>query len=706
MNPRARPRSAESEVTPRLHWWIAWRHLRAGEHRPGWAWPAFGLALYLLVVGTGFILYALYGLAPAAPPPEPIGLGLDPSLVGLGFDPTAQLPPPAQAYFGVLGAFTLLLGAGLLLGAALSLVFTLLATVITVSVMLGCMALVVVLSLMTGLELELRDKILGQRAHIRVAAADGRPFADYMDLARAIGDAPGILGASPYLQGEVMVRSGFQRQGGILLGVDPDLHRRVSNLPEILREGDYEFLAHPERIPESEFSFDITPVEPPQVIAPRPDGQAEPERGGQGATSLPLLPGTQDQDLEDSSPPDDDPDEGWEDPAVEIPALRAKGAIPPAKERPAADPGKADGKADGKASGKTGGKPKVPASAAEAMPAGAPVMPRSPFGVVIAGDEDEGWEDPEVEIGKLRAAGKLPPASAPAPAAGEPEPEPEPLEVEETDAARPRFDGIFIGSEKAKELAARTGDQVQLITPIGRLTPAGRIPGVMAVRVAGVFDADHYEYDRWLVYTTLPVAQAFLRAGDRVTGLEIKVDDIEELAARREAVEAVVAASGRTDLIVQDWQELNRSLFSAMALEKIAVFVALLCVILVASFGILGSNLMSVIEKSKEIAILKTMGSRDSEIQRIFIAEGLCLGILGGLLGIATGIGLCGLLDRFGLPLAGNLQSFEQLPVAVDAFEVVLVGVSSLLIVWLSSLYPARIASRMRPIDALRQADR
>nr|WP_276600504.1 MULTISPECIES: FtsX-like permease family protein [Nannocystis] len=115
---------------------------------------------------------------------------------------------------------------------------------------------------------------------------------------------------------------------------------------------------------------------------------------------------------------------------------------------------------------------------------------------------------------------------------------------------------------------------------------------------------------------------------------------------------------------------------------------------------------MSVIEKSKEIAILKTMGCTDSLIQRIFISEGLCLGILGGILGIATGIGLCGLLDRFGLPLSGSLQSFEQLPVAIDAFEVVLVGVSSLVIVWLSSLYPARIASRMRPVDALRQAER
>lgn len=667
--------SARPEAPPSLHWQIAWRHLRAGDRPPAWAWPAVGLAVYMLVVGGGFVLYALYGFAPVdAALPERVAL--DASLVGLGFDPTANLPPPAQAYFGVLGAITLLLGAGMLLGAVLSLIFTLLATVITVSVMLGCMALVVVLSLMTGLELELRDKILGQRAHIRVASADGRPFADYRDLALAIADKPGILGASPYLQGEVMVRSGFQRQGGILLGIDPEMHRGVSNLPDIMREGDYRFLSHPEEIPESEFGFEITPVEPPPAAEPAAED-------GQGATALPLPTGPKNPVPEDSPSVDDGPDDGWEDPEVEIPALRKQGALPPAKAAPAEAP------------------TPTPTSPAAAIP----LIPRSPFGIVPAGEEDEDWEDPEVEIGKLRASGKLPPAPKPSEASPPLPPEPEP-DLEEPAPNRALVDGLLIGSEKAKELAARTGDQVQLITPIGRMTPAGRIPGVMAVRIAGVFDADHYDYDRWLVYASLPVAQAFLRAGDRVTGLEVKVDDIEQLDVRRQAVQDAVDAAGRTDLIVQDWQELNRSLFSAMALEKIAVFVALLCVILVASFGILGSNLMSVLEKSKEIAILKTMGCTDTLIQRIFISEGLCLGILGGILGIATGIGLCGLLDRFGLPLGGTLQSFEQLPVAIDGFEVILVGVSSLVIVWLSSLYPARIASRMRPVDALRQAER
>ncbi|HRI10485.1 MAG TPA: FtsX-like permease family protein, partial [Nannocystaceae bacterium] len=174
---------------------------------------------------------------------------------------------------------------------------------------------------------------------------------------------------------------------------------------------------------------------------------------------------------------------------------------------------------------------------------------------------------------------------------------------------------------------------------------------------------------------------------------------------RRDALRKLMVDRGFEGLVVRDWQELNESLFSAMALEKIAVFIALLCVILVASFGILGSNLMSVLEKSKEIAILKTMGCTDTLIQRVFIAEGLCMGIVGAILGIATGIALCLVLDAYGLPLSGDIAGFDKLPVSIAPLEVALVGVSALVIVWLSSLYPARVASRMRPVEALRKAE-
>lgn len=658
----------------RLHWQIAWRHLRVGDRPPAWVRRVLLVGAYLLAVGLGLIGYAKYGLAPEA---------VDPGLLALpeGIEPLDMIPTPRQAYYGVFGGFTLLLAAMLLLGGLLSRIFTLLATVITISVMLGCMALVVVLSLMTGLEHDLRDKILGQRAHIRVAREDHRPFADYGELAHQLAAAPGILGASPYLQGEVMVRSGFQRQGGILLGIAPELHRSVSNLPDILREGRYEYLADPAAVPESQFNFEVLPPvrEPDEPTGDKPAPGAAPlKKVGDGPLAIPL-PASPLAPLPEPAVAVDD-DAGWEDPEVEIERLRKDGQLPPA--RPATDEPPVSGKVV----------PKGPATAV-------PLLPR---GLPIVAEEEDGWEDPEEEIARLRQEGKLPPAKPPVET---PEPESEPEPVVES-PGEPVLDGVFIGAEKAKELAAHLGDPVQLITPIGRLTPAGRIPGVMKVKVAGVFDAHHYEYDRWLVYSTLPIAQAFLRAGDRVSGIEIKIADVDRLAEARAAVQAVVTASGRDDLVVQDWQELNRSLFSAMALEKIAVFIALLCVILVASFGILGSNLMSVLEKAKEIAILKTMGCTDALIQRVFIAEGLCLGVLGGALGIIAGIGLCLVLDRFGLPLGGSLATFEQLPVTIDVLEIGLVGASSLAIVWLSSLYPARIASRMRPVDALRQAER
>jgi len=664
-----------STSTSRLHWQIAWRHLRVRDQPPAWVRALLAIAVYLVVVGLGLVAYAQFGLAP-----EP---ALEPGLLALpaGIEPLDMIATPRQAYYGALGGLTLLLAAVFLGVGVLSRIFTLLATVITISVQLGCMALVIVLSLMTGLEHDLRDKILGQRAHIRVSRDDGKPFADYRDLAAAIAAEAGVVGASPYLQGEVMVRSGFQRQGGILLGIDPDLHASVSNLPDILREGKYSYLADPAAVPESQFSFEAMPiVREDDEPTPDPDegiAHALPADSpvlGLGATALPPPP------FPDKPAGDNDGDDGgWEDPEQELEKLRASKPTPP----------------------------KLPPTTGKVSAVG-PVLPK------ILGDspqDEEGWEDPEAEIERLRRQGKLPPApkDSTTAAPAEPEPEAEPTPEPTADGEEPgveHLDGVFIGSEKAKELASHLGDPVQLITPIGRLTPAGRIPGVIKVKVAGVFDANHYEYDRWLVYANLPLAQAFLRAGDRVSGVEVKVDDPDRLAERKQQVQAVVDRLGRTDLQVQDWQELNLSLFSAMALEKIAVFIALLCVILVASIGILGSNLMSVLEKSKEIAILKTMGCTDRLIQRVFISEGLCLGVLGGVLGILAGVALCLVLDRYGLPLGGSLQGFEQLPVAIDPLEIVLVGLSSLLIVFLSSLYPAWVASHMRPVDALRQGER
>jgi lipoprotein-releasing system permease protein len=644
-----------------VDWMIAWRHLRAAEGSPAWVWSLLVGALYLIALGGGLALYAVHlaeiadaGAEALAPPTPGDDLG----------------PTSLQFYFGAFGGITLLVGVMTLIFCVLALSFNLLPTIIAMSVLLGCMALVVVLSLMSGLEGDMRDKILAQKAHIRVARADGRPFEDYLSLTDALAKTQGITGASPYLEGEIMVRSRLNRQGAILSGIVPPLHSTASNLASLVREGDYRYLEAPQEIPDPDpfaIESDSTPWrlrhlekkkdgtqakdDAPVAVElppPQPLGAASAD-GGVGPVGalnkLPPPPRTADTPVTAVAVEDDD---GWEVPAVEL-----------------------------------GRSPRSP------MPAAPPVVE----------PEDDGWEVPAVELGLAPRTEQAKPDATAAPG---PDPDVRPLE--------PASDGsvtdnpVLIGSELAMELGIGLGTEVQLITPVGRMTPAGRMPGMLLAKVGGVFFSGMYEYDRKNVYVPLAVAQRFLLAGDRVSGIEVKLTDVDAIDEGNALVESVVAAAGRSDeLIVEDWRDLNRNLFSAMFLEKVAMFIALLFVVLVASFGILASNLMSVMEKSKEIAILKAMGTSDRGILRVFVAEGLCVGILGSAGGIATGLGLCWALYEFGLPIP--VYYVEKLPVDTNGVEVALVGTAALVIVCLSSLYPALLASRLRPVDALRQAE-
>ncbi|MCA9653632.1 MAG: FtsX-like permease family protein [Myxococcales bacterium] len=684
----------------RLDWIIAWRHLRMGDERPVWVWPLIIGAVYLVIVGAG-----MWGMEGNLDP------GVGPMVTDGGYElpGTDMGPTPLQRYYGAFGRLTVIIGVMVLVFGLLSFFFNLLPTIITMSVLLGCMALVVVLSLMSGLEGDLRDKILNQKAHIRVSRADGRPFEDYLGLTDAIAAADGVAGASPYLEGEIMVRSGLNRQGAILTGIISERHTSVTNLPELIREGDFAYLDDPAAIPDPD---------PLAVIEGKPwrtrhldDGKSTTKKkSGKGNEKGSSATTTKDVDAPSKLPPDDPlsalpkmrkdtrpelppppdlgnedgGDDGWEDPAVEIPKLREEGALPPrpeSEDEAPADEGDDEGEDDWAA---------------------------------------EGWEDPSEEIPKLREEGVLPPAAEPGPDeddGGDDEEADDEGEEDERDPLGQIVDDddvvlapVLVGRELSMELSVRVGSQVQLITPVGRLTPAGRIPGQLWTKVGAVFFSGMYEYDRKNVYAPLDTVQRFLLVGDRVSGIEVKLIDVDAVDAGKATVEAAVAAAGRSDeLIVEDWRDLNRNLFSAMFLEKVAMFIALLFVVLVASFGILASNLMSVMEKAKEIAILKAMGTRDGGILRVFIAEGLCLGILGSFGGIGMGLGLCWMFDRYGLPfyevLNENVYYIEKLPVVVNPAEVALVGVAALVIVCFSSLYPALVASRLRPVDGLRQAD-
>jgi ABC-type lipoprotein release transport system permease subunit len=683
----------------RLDWVIAWRHLRTGDELPVWVRPLLVGALYLIAVGGALAWYA-----------GTLDPGIEPIVEGPFEVPGTDLgPTPLQRYYGAFGGLTLVLGIMALTFGLLSWFFNLLPTIITMSVLLGCMALVVVLSLMSGLEGDLRDKILAQKAHVRVARHDGRAFGDYDTLTAALSEAPGIAGAAPYLEGEIMLKSGLNRQGAILSGIIPDQQASVSNLPSLVRQGAYEYLEHPESIPDPDpFAMedeDETPWRLRHLEKQRKsddkrtrsfEGQKAKEGGAFDLPPPPIPPTLEDDDGAVPELPDLEGDEGgWEDPATE---LDRRGIAPPGTED---DLDAAKGEPE-------------PGAPDEELPADPPRTPEDEagprFGELPPPEPeeaaDDGWEDPAAEVDRLREAGELPPPDR------EPEPEPEPEDGTDLEPAEdaaddePILDPVLIGRELSMELGVRVGAEVQLVTPVGRMTPAGRIPGVLGAKIAGVFFSGMYEYDRKNVYAPLPIVQRFLRAGDRVTGIEVKLVDVERIDEGKAAVVAAVERLGRSDeLLVQDWRDLNRNLFSAMFLEKVAMFIALLFVVLVASFGILASNLMSVMEKSKEIAILKAMGTPDSGILRVFVAEGLCVGILGSFGGIGMGLALCWALDRFGLPLNENVYYIEKLPVVVNPLEVALVGVAALVIVCFSSLYPALVASRLRPVDGLRQAD-
>ena len=261
---------------------------------------------------------------------------------------------------------------------------------------------------------------------------------------------------------------------------------------------------------------------------------------------------------------------------------------------------------------------------------------------------------------------------------------------------------VLLGRELAAELGVGMGDALQIITPVGRMTPQGMVPGMLLTRVAGVFFTGIFDFDRKHVYLPIGQAQAFQRADDQVTAIEVKLREVSEIDQGKAAVIAAVAGTG---LVVEDWRDQNRDLFSAMFLEKVAMSIALVFVILVAAFGILATNLMSVLEKAPEIAILKTMGCRDEQVARIFALEGLCVGILGMFGGIATGVGVGLALGVHGLPLQGGVFYLESLPIRIDPAEVAAVALVALCIVGLSSAWPARSAARLRPVDGLRLRD-
>lgn len=264
---------------------------------------------------------------------------------------------------------------------------------------------------------------------------------------------------------------------------------------------------------------------------------------------------------------------------------------------------------------------------------------------------------------------------------------------------RRELPGILLGEELfAHTLRVYMGSEVDVACPMCGVGPTGPMPRLRSFRVAGHFYTGMYEFDSKLAYVSLEEAQRFLGIKGEVTGIEVRTVDAD---AANEVAERIARRLG-PGLEARSWQELNRNLFAALWVEKLGMFIFLTFIALVASFSIVSNLIMLVTEKGREVAILKSMGATDAGILRVFFAEGLYIGLVGLGLGLLMGLGSCLLIWRFGLPLDPDVYYIQKLPIVVRPSEIASVAGAALGLCCLATLYPAYLASRMRPVEGLR----
>nr|WP_246357425.1 ABC transporter permease [Pyxidicoccus fallax] len=259
--------------------------------------------------------------------------------------------------------------------------------------------------------------------------------------------------------------------------------------------------------------------------------------------------------------------------------------------------------------------------------------------------------------------------------------------------------GIVIGRELAASLRVVVGDRLNVVSPLGtELGPSGPIPKSRAFRVAGIFYSGMYEYDSKFVYILLKEAQDFFDV-EGASGIELKVADIDD--ARRIAGQ-VVKVLGGYPYRARDWGEMNKNLFSALRLEKLVMGIILSIIIVVAAGLIVATVIMLVLEKRKEISVLKALGVPDGGIVKIFLAEGLQIGVAGGLLGLFSGLSWCYFIEKVGIKLDPEVYYIPALPVRVEFVQTALAVVIAVLVTYLASIYPALKASSVEPVEGLK----
>jgi lipoprotein-releasing system permease protein len=261
--------------------------------------------------------------------------------------------------------------------------------------------------------------------------------------------------------------------------------------------------------------------------------------------------------------------------------------------------------------------------------------------------------------------------------------------------------GIIVGVQMADRLGISKGSEVYLLSPSGTQTAAGFSPKMLPYEVVGVFRTGLFEYDNTLGYVTLDAAAGLLGYPlGTVTGLEVRVDDVYDVEAISERIRT---ATARTPVYVDHWQRMNANLFAALKLEKTAMFIILAMIVLVGSFSIVTTLVMLVSQKTRDIAILMSMGAEASSIRRIFMLQGTWIGLLGTTIGFMLGIPISLILKKYQfIKLPKDVYPVDYLPIRLEAFDLSVIGLSALILCFAATIYPAYKASGLRPADALR----
>jgi lipoprotein-releasing system permease protein len=297
-------------------------------------------------------------------------------------------------------------------------------------------------------------------------------------------------------------------------------------------------------------------------------------------------------------------------------------------------------------------------------------------GVVVRGI-DPGTEAGVTDLGKNMVAGAL-------------------GDLARSDNALP---GVIIGEDLARKLAVSVGEPITMVNPLGEETPLGMVPKMKKFEVVGLFDAGMYDYNTGFVYIALPDAQKFFDMPGRISGVQVRVDEIYNADRISSAIQAAIGYPFYT----RNWMEMNKNFFSALLLEKIGMSLILVVIIIVASFNIVGTLTMIVMEKSREIAILKSMGSPARSILKIFMFAGLAIGCVGTAIGVVIGYGAVTVLTKTDvISLPKDIYQVSRLPLSISGLDVLTISLTALLISFLATLYPAWQAARQDPVEVLR----